>query len=191
MRHNGDFRESPLIDTVRRIHRVLSSLQVPYAVIGGMAVLKNGAARTTLDVDLLVDKDCWNRLRESPPEEFDLQMDSAVDLSNGIEIDVLFPGDDWAMVISMPDPEKVREYDVGLEAYFIDLLHLLEMKTAVFIKKRDEDGLEIAAKDLADIVALTEKNGEKISPEFIDRMRKEVRGEYEKIAKKILKRGNQ
>jgi hypothetical protein len=189
LRRNGDFQESPLLATVRRIHRVFSSMQIPYAVIGGMAVLKNGAARTTIDVDILVDKDCWNRLREIPPEEYDFQTDFAVDLSTGIEIDVLFPGDEWEMVISMPEPEEIREYDEGLEAYFIDLLHLLEMKTAVFIKKRDEDGLEIAAKDLADIVALTEKNAAQIGPEFLDRMQKEVRDEYKRIAEKVLGRG--
>lgn len=80
----------------------------------------------------------------------------------------------------------MREYDRELGAYYIDLLHLLELKTAVFIKKREEDGIEIAAKDLADIVALTENNRETITADFIENMDPAVRGEYRNIRAHIL-----
>jgi hypothetical protein len=90
------------------------------------------------------------------------------------------------MVLPVPEPEAVREYDRELGAYYIDLLHLLELKTAVFIKKREEDGIEIAAKDLADIVALTENNRETITADFIENMDPAVRGEYRNIRAHIL-----
>ena len=53
---NGDFRSSPLLDTVRRLHRLFTENRIPYAVIGGLAVIRNGAVRTTIAVDLLVRK---------------------------------------------------------------------------------------------------------------------------------------
>ena len=34
---NGDFRESPLIETCKRLHSVFTPLDIPYAIVGGMA----------------------------------------------------------------------------------------------------------------------------------------------------------
>ncbi len=51
---NGDFRRSPLLDTLHRIDSYLSSKKISYAVVGGMAVVRNGARRTTIDLDILL-----------------------------------------------------------------------------------------------------------------------------------------
>lgn len=185
-RQNGNFKESPLLESVARLHTLFTSISLPYAVIGGMAVVRNGAVRTTMDVDILIRKNDWESVRKSCPEGFTVYPDHAVDLHNKVDIDLLFPGDDWEMVLPVPEPEAVREYDRELGAYYIDLLHLLELKTAVFIKKREEDGIEIAAKDLADIVALTENNRETITADFIENMDPAVRGEYRNIRAHIL-----
>jgi hypothetical protein len=163
LRQNGNFKESPLLETVKKIHRLMSRPDLSYAVIGGLAVIRNGAARTTMDVDILTRRDDWVKLQGYAEERLILELDSGVDRETGVDIDVIFPGDDWEMVIPMPDPEDVKEYDTELGAFFISLPRLLELKTAVFMKKREEDGIEIAAKDLADVVALTQNNGQHIT----------------------------
>jgi hypothetical protein len=34
---NGNFKESPLVSAVRKLHKAFSGKHIPYAVIGGMA----------------------------------------------------------------------------------------------------------------------------------------------------------
>jgi len=185
---NGDFHNSPLLDSLRRINKLFSEYSIPYAVIGGLAVVRNGAVRTTIDIDILTSKDGWSRIREAAPEEFKTGMDHAVDKKNGVDIDVIFSGNDWEMVIPLPRAEEIREYDKELEAWFIDLPHLIELKTAVFLKKKIEDGFEIAAKDMADITALMENNLQKMTRVFIQKIRPEVRDEVSNILNKVKKK---
>lgn len=185
-RINGDFENSPLLKTVQNFHALARRLDIPYAVIGGMAVVRNGAVRTTVDVDILTTKEGWKRLRAHKPRGLETSSDHASDTETGVDIDVLFAGDDWEMKIPLPDPRDIRELDPSLGGYFCDLRHLLEIKTAVFIKKRDENGIEIAAKDLADITALTGNNAEVITEEFLGRIHPAVREEYRHIAERVL-----
>jgi hypothetical protein len=42
LEQNGDFTNSPLIQTVRKLHRLFSFRRMDYAVVGGMAVVRNG-----------------------------------------------------------------------------------------------------------------------------------------------------
>lgn len=160
-------------------------MNLSYAVIGGMAVIRNGAARTTMDVDILTHRKDWERFKSLPEEVFKVEFDSAFDPDTEVDIDVIFPGDEWEMVIPVPDPDDVKEYDSELGAFFIDLPHLIELKTAVFMKKREEDGIEIAAKDLADVVALTQNNGQHITEKFIQNLHPAIRGEYRQIVENI------
>lgn len=60
---NGDFRNSPLLDTARRLHACFSRHGIPYTIIGGLAVVRNGAVRTTVDVDVLLGKQDRERAR--------------------------------------------------------------------------------------------------------------------------------
>lgn len=186
---NGDFKKSPLIKTVKKMHRLFLSNNVPYAIIGGMAVVRSGAVRTTIDVDILTTRAGWEKVRMTRPRDIHCSLDHAVDRSTSVEIDIVFSGNDWEMKMPVPDPESVREYDDTLGAFFIDLLHLIELKTAVYIKKRDEDGIEIAAKDLADIVALTQNNRPVITADFIGGFHPAVREEFGSIVKNISRGG--
>src|SRR5262245_16564299 len=49
---------------MRKIGRRLNELQIPYAVVGGMAVFRHGLHRFTEDVDILVTKDGLQRIHE-------------------------------------------------------------------------------------------------------------------------------
>ena len=153
LRINGDGgSESPLMCTVRRLHAWLDGHGVAYCVVGGLAVVRTGWVRTTHDVDVLVDRDGW----AAAPADASIAVegDSARDRITGIAIDILFPGDDWEMVIPLPEPAQVREYDEDLGAWFIAPAPLVAVKTAVYLSKLAEYGAELAAKDLTDVVEL-------------------------------------
>ncbi len=182
---NGDFSHSPLVDSLRRIHRLFEENSVAYAVIGGLAVVRSGAARTTSDVDLLTSREGWARVRESDHAGFDTRAEHAVDRTNNVNVDIIFHGDEWGMVIPIRDVGEIREYDDEFQCWFIDLLHLIELKTAVYLKKKAEDGIEIASKDLADVVALIQNNLSAITDEFIHSMHPEIRPEVKRIRGKV------
>ncbi len=51
-----------LHDTLHKIARRLRELDIPYAVVGGMAMFFHGFRRFTEDVDILVTRDGLDRL---------------------------------------------------------------------------------------------------------------------------------
>jgi hypothetical protein len=193
LRINGDGgAESPLVQAVRRFHRLLEPRGVAYCVIGGMAVVRNGWVRTTHDIDILVDRAGWESLLSgapSPLEEAGITAagDAAHDRCTGIDLDILFPGDDWEMVIPLPSPAAVREYDAALGAWFIGLAPLLAVKTAVYRSKLQELGPELAAKDLADVVELMRANRHAIDA-ALQRVPAAVSGELSRIWRRIRDR---
>lgn len=162
---NGDFRKSPLLAVVKKLDSVFSDREIPYTVIGGLGVVRNGAVRTTVDVDILISEESWHELSvsEALNADFEIHGDWARDRALKIDVDAVFSGDSWEMIVPYPPPEEVREWDEVLSGWFIGLFPLLELKTAVYVKKREEDGPEIAAKDLADIVALIQNNRGRIN----------------------------
>ena len=185
---NGNFRQSPLIETIRILHRIFTAQSVDYAVIGGMAVVRSGAVRTTHDVDVLTTREGWSRIRSCDPEELETDNDPARCRQTGVEIDVLFAGDDWDMVFPLPQPSDVSEYDEELGANFVSLPDLLELKCAVYLRKRNKYGIELAAKDLADIVDLIRSNREKITDQFVSRLHPGVQEELARICRKVRDR---
>ena len=82
---NGDFRSSPLLDTARKLHRLLEQQDIPYVIIGGLSVIRNQAVRTTQDVDLLVRREDWPRIREALADGFAIEI-AAKDLSAVVEL---------------------------------------------------------------------------------------------------------
>ena len=53
--HDGPYAREPQIDDLVRICRALNDAGARYLLIGGFAVIAHGGARTTKDIDLLVD----------------------------------------------------------------------------------------------------------------------------------------
>src|SRR3954470_2671778 len=49
--------KSAVFDALRKITKRLEDLEIPYAVVGGMALFQHGLRRFTEDVDILVSKD--------------------------------------------------------------------------------------------------------------------------------------
>ena len=164
---NGDMRDSPLMEVVRRFHALSNSRDLPYCVVGGMAVIRNGYARTTIDVDILTFKKDWRKLLPLEGEISSKGPANCVDKKTGVTIDILFADDDWHMPMGMPDPRKVGEYDQELGANFIGLLALVQLKTAVYLDKLRELGEDVASKDRSDVFELISRNRTKFSKEVI------------------------
>jgi hypothetical protein len=53
--HDGAYSREPQLEDLARLGRALNTHRVRYVLIGGFAVIAHGGARTTKDVDLLID----------------------------------------------------------------------------------------------------------------------------------------
>lgn len=188
LERNGDFSRSPLLETARALHRLLTAASVPYAIIGGLAVVRNGAVRTTHDVDILVRREDWQRVIPRLRERFEIHGDHASDRTNGVPVDVLFAGDDWDMVLPLPDPKAVAQLDRELGASFLGLADTLQLKTAVYLAKKGNEGIELAAKDLADVVALLQANPGRLSASTLAGFHPVVGRELKRILRKLRRR---
>jgi hypothetical protein len=164
---NGNMRDSPLMEVVRRFNALADSRELPYCVVGGMAVIRNGYARTTMDVDILTFRESWNKLLPLEGEISSRGPENCVDKKTGIIIDILFADDDWQMPMGMPDPRKVREFDQELGAYFISLHALVQLKAAVYLDKLRTQGEDVASKDRSDVYELISSNLAKFSEQEI------------------------
>lgn len=150
----------PFSEVLRELHLWLTHNNVVYTVVGGVAVVRHGSSRTTGDIDLLVRPHEWTRLRKSAGVQFQVGPDWAVHNDSGTPIDVLYAGDDWDLPFLLPDPERVRQWDSAVGAWFMTPVALLELKAAVYLSKRAEYGEATAAHDLADVAALLSQNRE-------------------------------
>lgn len=148
----------PFLTVIRALNDALYASKTEYAIIGGVAVVRAGGARTTGDVDILVESGGWERFRSRRNDEFGVGADWARHRGSGVSVDVLFSGDDWELPFPLPDPRTSREWDDEVGAWFMRPVHLVGLKAAVYLSKRDEFGEATAAKDLSDVRAILEAN---------------------------------
>lgn len=128
---------SPVHDTMRRLAKALSDLEIPFVIAGAMAANAHGHRRTTADVDVLMRREDLTRFKErwSGRGWLDLFEGSKgfKDTVNGVKVDVLivgdYPGDGLPKPVSFPTPESVRDVrDDNLP--YLDLKSLIELKIA-------------------------------------------------------------
>ncbi len=185
---NGDFRHSPLIETARRLHAAFSRAGADYAIVGGLAVARNGAVRTTEDVDVLTER---ARLGEGPAAggaEFDFGVDKATDRASGVEVDCalrrrgLGPSFNLSPLCRIGARRGARGAVHGSRAP-------LELKCAVYLSKKAHEGMELAAKDLADVVHLMQANPQRIGEPLFAGAHPAVRDELNRIWRSIKGKG--
>ena len=51
-----------IVDELRKLVAVLDEHEIDYALCGGMAMAVHGRARTTIDIDLLIQRSRWTRV---------------------------------------------------------------------------------------------------------------------------------
>jgi hypothetical protein len=122
--------------TMRRLVKRLEKAQIPYAILGGMAVNAHGHQRTTKDLDVLLTAEGFARFQERfVPKDYETMPKRPrrfVDRKNDVVLDVLvtgrFPGSGKPGPISFPDPAKVAETVKNIQ--FVDLVTLIQLKLA-------------------------------------------------------------
>jgi hypothetical protein len=157
--------------TMRRLVKRLEKAEIPYAILGGMAVNAHRYERTTGDVDVLLTQDGLEEFKkrfvpkqyspvEGRPRRF-------VDRANKVTLDVLvtgrFPGSGKPGPIAFPDPSKVGE--IVRKVRVVDLVTLIQLKLAA---RR--------YRDFGDVVELIRFNN--LDEGFADYLHQSVRHDF-------------
>jgi hypothetical protein len=146
--------EADVQRALERLARTLAEQDIPYAIIGAMALNEWGYRRVTVDVDVLLAPEGLRRLREAVlgrgyVEKFPGSR-GLRDTEAGVDIDVVlageYPGDGKPKPVAFPDPAEaaVRGRSVAL----LPLTRLIELKLASGISAPHR------LKDLADVLEL-------------------------------------
>jgi hypothetical protein len=157
--------------SLRRLVKRLEKAEIPYAVMGAMALSAHRFRRTTDDVDVLLTPEGIDEFRRRfVPRYYEplpKRSRRFVDRTNGVTLDILvaghFPGSGEPGPIAFPDPTSVRE--VFQEVQVINLVTMIELKLAA---RR--------YKDFGDVVELIRCND--LDEFFANRLHKSVRRDF-------------
>ncbi len=128
--------------------------QIPYAIVGAMALNAHGYRRVTEDVDVLLTRDGLARFKQRYLGRGYLERfpgsKGLRDTENAVAIDVVltgeFPGDGKPKPIAFPDPKECAEQ--GEKVALVPLNKLVELKLASGMTAPHR------LKDLADVLEL-------------------------------------
>ena len=142
----------------RRLAERLDELQVPYALVGGLAVAAHGHVRVTMDVDVLLTGEGLTRFKDASlglgwVEKF-RGSKGVRDVQYNVPIDVIltgeYPGDGEVKPIRFPDPADVAVPIDGMSV--VSLPVLIELKLTSGMSAPDR------LQDLADVIELVRAN---------------------------------
>lgn len=146
--------DSDVQRAMERLTRVLRELEIPYAVIGAMALNEWGYRRVTVDVDILLSPAGLDRLKQAVlgrgyVEKFPGSR-GLRDAELGVTIDVVlageYPGDGKPKAVVFPDPAAA-----GIRG---DRVSLLPLPKLVELKLASGLSAPHRLKDLADVLEL-------------------------------------
>jgi hypothetical protein len=176
----GDFfmGKGSLHQALLRLARELEQAQVPYSVVGAMALGGHGFARMTEDIDVLVTADGLARFRDrlvgrgyAPTHPGATR--NFRDAETGVRIEFLvageYPGDGRPKPVVLPDPMRVASR-VEQGVRFLALEPLIELKLASGLSAPHR------LRDLADVQDLIRVRG--LGPELAERLDPSVRARY-------------
>ncbi len=179
-------QKSAVFEALNKIARRLTELQIPYSIVGGMALFHHGFRRFTEDVDILVTKEDLKRIHAElagrgylPPHRHSRHLR---DTELGVRIEFLttgeYPGDGKRKPVAFPDPAIVSSAAEGIS--YINLPELIELKLA--------SGMTNAGRirDLADVLELIKLLN--LSAEFAQQLNPYVRDKYAELWKQARKR---
>ncbi len=170
-------QDNAVFKTMRALARRLDDLEIPYVVVGGMALSAHGFRRFTDDLDLLVTPEGLKTIHEHlegrgyvPPFQGSKQLRDTV---HGVRIKFLvtgtYPGDGKPKPVAFPDPsESGVEYE-GVR--YLSLARLIELKLASGMT-----GGVTRMKDFSDVVAPIQTL--RLPAEFVEELNPYVRERY-------------
>jgi hypothetical protein len=183
----GDFLRGtgPLRRALLRLAHDLDREDVPYAVVGAMALGGHGFARMTEDVDVLVTAEGLARLRDrlvgrgyAPTHAGATRQFRDAEAGVRIEFRVAgeFPGDGLPKPVAFPDPARVAtRVDEGVR--FVDLEPLIALKLASGLSAPHR------LRDLADVQDLIRVRT--LGAELAERLDPSVRAGYLELWKSV------
>jgi hypothetical protein len=129
-------KRSPQHKTMRRLAQRLEKANIPYAIIGAMAVNAHGAERTTKDVDVLLTQDGLDRFRQQFVGKIYEQVEGRPrrfqEKQSKVTVDVLvtglYPGRGKRGPFAFPDPELSSEEIEDVKV--VTLPQLIQLKLA-------------------------------------------------------------
>lgn len=125
------------METLYRLAEALDSADIPYAVVGALALREHGYVRNTVDIDILTTREGLRKFHETfigrgymPAFQGARKKIRATE--SGVKINVLltgeYPGDGKPKPISFPDPRDASFVRRGI--YYLKLEKLIELKLA-------------------------------------------------------------
>jgi len=173
----------PVYESLRDITARLQELGVPYAVMGGMALVAHGYRRTTEDVDILVAPAFIETIHKSliglgyrPLFE---GSKNVRDTRTGVRIEFVlagqFPGDGKPKPVVFPDPAKAAVEIDGIR--YVGLPTLIELKLASGMTNPGR------VRDLGDVQELIRVLN--LPDGFADKLEPFVRTEFLKLAQGV------
>jgi hypothetical protein len=170
--------ESRVENALHKLVAALDAAQIPYAIVGGMALNAFGYRRVTVDVDVLLTAEGLAAFKtlhlgrgyvERFPGGRGLR-----DTENNVDIDVLlaggYPGDGKPKPVAFPDPSMaVREGGVAL----LPLPKLIELKLASGLSAPHR------LRDLADVLELIRATG--VPPDAANDLDPSVRDKFREL----------
>jgi hypothetical protein len=153
----------------------LDELEIPYAILGALALNAYGYLRATVDVDVLLTREGLERFKSASLGRGYLEKFAGSrgvrDTERQVDIDVVlagdFPGDGREKPVSFPDPDEAA---VRGSAF-----RLVSLKTLIELKIASGMTAPHRLKDLADVIELIRANalpsgyGEELHPYVRDR----------------------
>ena len=174
-------QKSPVHDTLRRLAQRLTEEQIPYAIIGGMALALQGFVRPTLDVDLLLTQAGLQHFHEKLIGLGYLPAFAGArkhfrDTETGVRIEIItageYPGDGKPKSIVFPDPQDVAVEKDGI--CVVSLEKLIELKLASSLSAAHRQ-----LRDAADVQQLIEILNLPI--DLAEKLDESVREEYKRL----------
>ncbi|HVS64307.1 MAG TPA: hypothetical protein VMT85_12490 [Thermoanaerobaculia bacterium] len=150
--------ESNVHRALNKLVQRLSALDIPYAIIGALALNAHGYQRATADVDVLLTAEGLSRLKEAVVgrgyvERFPGSR-GLRDPENQVDIDVViageYPGDGLEKPVSFPDP--------SLAALEGERFRLLALGKLIELKIASGMTAPHRLRDLADVIELIRAN---------------------------------
>jgi hypothetical protein len=172
-------RTDPVHQTLRAITDKLQQMNVPYAVVGGMAMVAHGYDRTTVDVDILLTPEGWaNAIGQLEGLGYVRPFAGSKNLrdtATGVRIEFLlsggFPGDGKPKPVDFPDPSNAAVDIDGIK--YLGLAQLVELKIASGMTNPGR------LKDLADVQQLIKALN--LPAQFSDRLNPYVREKFAEL----------
>ncbi len=170
-------------ESLHSITQRLGSLKIPYAVVGGMALVAHGYRRTTEDVYILVTSDGLKAIHESligaGYRPLFQKSKNLRDTRTGVRIEFIvsgqYPGDGKPKPVAFPDPANVAvEID---KVCYVGLPTLIELKLASGMSSPGR------LRDLADVQELIRVLSLPVT--FSEKLDPYVRAKYVELAQAI------